>query len=840
MGNGVPAFIEPLLRALAMSATEGLTAERTTTSLYAYLQPCLRPWLDEVLRPSLHDSDNDGTPDFVAPFFACLDLHFQGWLSTVAGSLPVGAEDTLGDFSASRLTDARDGISEWLTLTGITELVDTNHNGLPDYIEYDLSLAGDPTVIDWNGNGIPDYAEDDDGDGIPNFLDNDWAPENDADRDGIPDDYDTDDDNDGSLDYGDPDHEGENGTTLELDYVQPSEGPMAGGNEVALYGNFGAIVGAAGDVMFKVTFGGVEAPFSDALYAGGADSAGRQLFVTAPPQDFEETTSVTVRIENVKDPSKFSELTDAYQYNAAPVTDPPLVVHIAFYEDLHSGGDFTRRYQKMTGVDGQFSDSTPRTILGFPTSSAVDSQGTWHMAGERHAYLTGSDVDMVLQVVYWNEAIAEPMVIAQSPIITEDMRFMLRPPHIAVGPHNEIHIAYLERGETYEFTNGPITATFFRESWKHVTVSSGTPSEPVAIFGDSLLPFLPNLALDSHGKWHAVYYYLSSIWYKSPSMTEAAILVQAEAGRSLSGDPEEPKIAVSGTDEVHIMYLQQSSATDTEGVWRHVVGGIDGFSEPTDIAAAEWSDDAATGVDFDFAVDGQGDWHAVYCGWNGWHFEEPTGEEETNNSQTTAWIMYQNASMDAPVEIAWREGTDSRVREIRIALQFTPVSTHSLPVEGDSDGDYLVDAEEASLGYDPTNPDEDGNDVPDGVDLALALSAEIAALEQYGDWQPDLDYVHAVKVIPDTDGICQWACPVGDAQMECGQLVIVNSQAHWTEGHGLYLADMALHYLAQGSFTTGFEIAAQEWPGPQPPRINVLGLVEMLRTTVAKDITAEE
>ena len=56
---------------------------------------------------------------------------------------------------------------------------------------------------------------------------------------------------------------------------------------------------------------------------------------------------------------------------------------------------------------------------------------------------------------------------------------------------------------------------------------------------------------------------------------------------------------------------------------------------------------------------------------------------------------------------------------------------HWLPVEGDSDKDFLTDDEERGIGYDPENRDEDSNGVPDGVDLARELHAIIAGLEEH-------------------------------------------------------------------------------------------------------------
>lgn len=62
---------------------------------------------------------------------------------------------------------------------------------------------------------------------------------------------------------------------------------------------------------------------------------------------------------------------------------------------------------------------------------------------------------------------------------------------------------------------------------------------------------------------------------------------------------------------------------------------------------------------------------------------------------------------------------------------FAPDATldpHILPVYGDITGSFLTHGEESALGLDPDNPDENSNGIPDGIDLALALTDEIEAL----------------------------------------------------------------------------------------------------------------
>ncbi len=53
---------------------------------------------------------------------------------------------------------------------------------------------------------------------------------------------------------------------------------------------------------------------------------------------------------------------------------------------------------------------------------------------------------------------------------------------------------------------------------------------------------------------------------------------------------------------------------------------------------------------------------------------------------------------------------------------------HQAPVEGDADGDGLTDAEEKTLGSNPSQPDTDGDGVPDGRALAWRLAKELDGL----------------------------------------------------------------------------------------------------------------
>jgi len=57
-----------------------------------------------------------------------------------------------------------------------------------------------------------------------------------------------------------------------------------------------------------------------------------------------------------------------------------------------------------------------------------------------------------------------------------------------------------------------------------------------------------------------------------------------------------------------------------------------------------------------------------------------------------------------------------------------PGDDHQRPVVHDADRDLLAAFEEAELGRDPANPDQNGNQVRDGVDLAREAATRIAQL----------------------------------------------------------------------------------------------------------------
>jgi len=124
---------------------------------------------------------------------------------------------------------------------------------------------------------------------------------------------------------------------------------------------------------------------------------------------------------------------------------------------------------------------------------------------------------------------------------------------------------------------------------------------------------------------------------------------------------------------------------------------------------------------------------------------------------------------------------------------------HLIAVEGDTDGDYLTDEEEVEIGYNPNDPDENSNDIPDGIDLALELYAKIDQLESYLSSEVDVlptEYMYKVLMY----ARCACPCRVCGEGINCGHIYIVNPYIH-THGGGFILSFTELHFMKYGSFT---------------------------------------
>ncbi|MGB8455797.1 MAG: hypothetical protein WCD89_26210 [Anaerocolumna sp.] len=88
----------------------------------------------------------------------------------VSGNLS-DASDTVSVIYDVTVDTDSDGLTDYIEYNIGTKInkIDTDEDGLSDYYEYN-TLGTDPTVIDTDGDGISDADEDSDGDGLPNYY----------------------------------------------------------------------------------------------------------------------------------------------------------------------------------------------------------------------------------------------------------------------------------------------------------------------------------------------------------------------------------------------------------------------------------------------------------------------------------------------------------------------------------------------------------------------------------------------------------------------------------------------------------------------------------------------
>jgi hypothetical protein len=142
---------------------------------------------------------------------------------------------------------------------------------------------------------------------------------------------------------------------------------------------------------------------------------------------------------------------------------------------------------------------------------------------------------------------------------------------------------------------------------------------------------------------------------------------------------------------------------------------------------------------------------------------------------------------------AWRGGRllggRGRVdpRRLRYVLTGEP-DPHWLPVPEDRDEDLVSDGEEEALCSDPDVPDEDGNQIPDGMDLAYEMWRTIAALPRRPRRGP-----YAVEHRARGSVTCQ----------VCGERVNMGfvDVLHPRKGVSIHVSYLALHFMQRGSFS---------------------------------------
>jgi len=159
---------------------------------------------------------------------------------------------------------------------------------------------------------------------------------------------------------------------------------------------------------------------------------------------------------------------------------------------------------------------------------------------------------------------------------------------------------------------------------------------------------------------------------------------------------------------------------------------------------------------------------------------------------------------------------------LNTALAHTP-DPHELPVSQDADGDLLADAEEIAIDSDVLNPDQNLNEIPDGVELAKRCFAIIEQLPwDYEVTDPNQTY----KWVAPTFGL--ETCGLCEVTVQMGPAGIVNPRL----GISVDCPLIAIHYMEHGSFSHLGDVHSG--------RIDVPALVQALELPLPYDPKAHQ
>lgn len=159
----------------------------------------------------------------------------------------------------------------------------------------------------------------------------------------------------------------------------------------------------------------------------------------------------------------------------------------------------------------------------------------------------------------------------------------------------------------------------------------------------------------------------------------------------------------------------------------------------------------------------------------------------------------QHGSFAYSLDPSYRVDVPALIRALELSLPFDP-NSHQMPVEGDSDSDLLSNREETSIGYQPFKPDQNRNEVPDGVELARRCAASVWSLPIGPPPDPNRTYriEHALRG--------QEQCHICGQWIHMGGWEIFNPKLNlrYPDPNDpmdtMFLPDLALHFMEHGSF----------------------------------------
>jgi len=129
---------------------------------------------------------------------------------------------------------------------------------------------------------------------------------------------------------------------------------------------------------------------------------------------------------------------------------------------------------------------------------------------------------------------------------------------------------------------------------------------------------------------------------------------------------------------------------------------------------------------------------------------------------------------------------------------------HQLPVACDADSDLLANKEETAIGYQVFDPDQNRNEIPDGVELARRCCEAVKALPAYPPGQPPPNIKEPYKIEHALDGLER--CYICGQRIHMGGWEIINPNLNLKYPdpndpmEKKFLPDLSLHYMGHGSF----------------------------------------